>query len=319
MDRFFNTVKIFVTGLFLCGIVLIGGKASAAEANQEAIDMLRETLTNVTEQNDLVFHQEVFFSVPKFTGKLEFRTITEHGTYKVKGLLDLFMVDDNGKDENNEYPFYITEDKKDSILYYKDGKKWKKWTSPVSVSQVNEGKTEAEEVEEIMSFVKDVTVLQDSDKQRTLLVKFDGEKVADAISKLAEELKAEHEKENPAEENKMNNEIYAEVMNCLTTGIKNADFWFTWTVDKTIWKTTTASLNLSGLVQSIAISALNNPFIESNENLREMFETMAFYSELKAYTTFLNPTTKEKLEIPKEVLKAKESKIFDDEEANNKE
>lgn len=319
MDRFFNTVKIFVAGIFLCGMFLIGGKASVAEASQEDINTLRETLMQVSEQNDLVFHQDVFFIAPGFTGELDFRTITENGIYKVKGSLDLFMVDEKGNEERFVYPFYVTEDKDNSILYYQEDKKWWKTTFPINVSNALDDpkKSEAEEVEEVIAFVKDVSVLQDNDKKRTLLVKFDGVKIANALAKFADELKAElltgDSKENP-----MNDVVFNEVMNCIDTGIKNADFWFTWTVDKTTWKTSTASFNLSGLSQSIAIAALDNPFISNNEGLRELFETIAFYSEIKGYTTFLNPTTKEKLEIPKEVLKAKESKSSSDDNSKSK-
>lgn len=320
MERFFNTVKILVTGIFLCGMILIGGKASAAEVNQEAVNMLRETLLQVPERNDKVFHQDVYFVMPGFTSELDFRTITENGIYKVKGLFDLFMVDDEGNEERVAYPFYITEDKTNYVLYFQSDKKWNKITAPVTVSNVMdvvEVKSTPEEVDEVMKFVKDASILQDNDRQRILLVKFDSEKIANSLSKFTDELKDEISKE-ASEKNPMNDAIYNDVMDCLTTGIKNADVWFTWTVDKTTWKTKTASFNFSGLSQSIALAALSYPMINSNENIRELFETIAYYSEIKGYTTFLNPSTKEKIEIPKEVLKAKEFDTSDDNKKSKK-
>ena len=315
MNKLFNAAKIFVTGIFLCGMLLIGGKASA-EVNQEAMEMLRETLMKVSEQNDLVFHQDVFLTMPQFTGTLELRTVTENDTYKMKGAFELFMVDDNGNEEYKEFPFYLTSDKKNNVaFYFQDEKKWKKWTSTYNEKDIADipEETDEETVEEIMEVVKDVTVLSDSDKKRTLLVKFNGEKVADLISKLSEQFKDEVAK-SAENENLISNAILSEIKNCVNTGLKNADFWFTWTVDKTKWQTTTASFNLSGVSQSIALAALDNEFIRNDESLREFFETIAFYSEVKGYTTFLNPNTKEKLEIPKNVLKAKEVKGFSDDD-----
>ena len=307
MEKIFNAAKIFVAGIFLCGILLIGGKASA-EVNQEAMEMLRETLMKVSEQNELVFHQDVFFTMPQFTGTLEIRTVTENDTYKMKGALKLFMVDNSGNEEHSELPFYLTHDKENNVaVYFKDEKKWKKWTSTYNEKDAADTPEETDEeiVAEIMEVVKDVTILSDSDKKRTLLVKFNGEKVADLISKLSEQFKDEVAK-SAENENLVSNAILSEIKNCVNTGLKNADFWFTWTVDKTKWQTTTASFNLSGLSQSIALAALDNQFIRNDESLREFFETIAFYSEVKGYITFLNPNTKEKLEIPKNVLKAKE-------------
>ena len=319
MNKFFNAAKIFVTGIFLCGMLLIGGKASA-EVNQEAMEMLRETLMKVSEQNDLVFHQDVFLTMPQFTGTLELRTVTENDTYKMKGAFELFMVDDNGNEEYKEFPFYLTSDKKNNVaFYFQDEKKWKKWTSTYNEKDIADipEQTDEETVAEIMEVVKDVTVLSDSDKKRTLLVKFNGEKVADLISKLSEQFKDEVAK-SAENENLVSNAILSEIKNCVNTGLKNADFWFTWTVDKTKWQTTTASFNLSGVSQSIALAALDNEFVRNEESLREFFETIAFYSEVKGYTTFLNPNTKEKLEIPKNVLKAKEVKGFSDDDKDAK-
>lgn len=325
MNKIFNAVKIFTLGIFLCGILLIGGKASAAESevNQEAMEMFRETLAQTSINDSRVFHQDIFFITPKLTGELIFLGSTENDTLKMKGVFELWKVDDKGNFEDYENPFYLTQDKENMVLYFQENKKWKKMTTPVTVANAADTVTTptAEELQKMTEFVKDVAILQDNDRQRTLLVKIDCEKVADAVAKMSEELKAEMKVEMNKDSNEneqLNDGVSKIIMSCIDNGFRNADIWFTWTVDKTTWKTTTASFNLSGLSQSIATAALNNPTISELGVFNEILETVAFYSEFKGYINFLNPAAKSQLEIPKNVLKAKEVKNFNEDEKAKK-
>ena len=319
MNKFFNAAKIFVTGIFLCGILLIGGKASA-EVNQEAMEMFRETLAQTSKQDDRIFHQDILFIMPKLTGELEFLGATENDTFKLRGLFNLWTSDEDGNFNNVEKPFYITQDKDNMVVYFQEDKKWKKITTPTTAANAaNTVMTpDEQELQMMTEFVKDVTILQDNDKQRTLLIKVDGEKLANAISTFSDQLKDDVETNNNNTENPISNALYKEIKDCVNTGFKNADIWFTWTVDKVKWQTTTASFNLSGLPQSIATAALNNPTISNLGVFNEILETVAFYSEFKGYTTFLNPKAKSQMEIPKNALKAKEVKVFEDDDKDAK-
>ena len=90
----------------------------------------------------------------------------------------------------------------------------------------------------------------------------------------------------------------------IDSGFRNSEIWYTWTVKKEDWSTVALSLNLSGLVQQTAQAALNDSTKTWNEFERNILETVAYYSETKAFTIFLNQDAEKKLEIPKKVLKA---------------
>ena len=302
MGRIFNAAKIFVTVIFLCGIIFIGGKASAAEV--DAMEIFRETLIQTSKFDDRAFHQDIFFIVPRFTGELDFLGATEKDSLKLAGQLEFWSVEDNGNDTHIEYPFYLVQDSKNMVLYFKNDKKWQKLTSPVAAKNFVDmvATPNVKELDKMISFVKDITVLQESEKSRTLLVRLDGDKIVD-------EIKAEMAKD-PEVQKQADDETAITIFDCIESGFRTADFWYTWTVNKNTWQTDTMSFNFSNLVQNIATAALNIPAVESSPEIRELLQTLAFYSEFKAYTTFLNPEAKDKLEIPKKVLKAKEVESF---------
>ena len=313
MNKIFNAAKIFVTGIFLCGIFLIGGKASAADA--EAMQIFRETVAQTSGVDTRPFHQDVYFVMPKVISNLEFFGATEKDSLKLAGSFGLWMIDDNGNPDSMEIPFYVAQDNKNMTIYFQKDKKWQKMTSPASAANVVDMVTtpNAQELDKMIEYVKDVTVLKDNDTQRILLVKIDG-------AKIFEDIKTELAND-PEFQAQQNDEITKNIASYFENGFTNADFWYTWTVDKTNWQTVTMSFNISGLLQSIAGSALNDTSspLTSMEPIRQILENVAYYSEFKAYTNFLNPAAKSRLEIPKNVLKAKEvESIIDDDKSKKK-
>lgn len=331
MNKIFNAVKIFIAGIFLFSTIFIGSQTAAAEDLDDAQDELavtkapvidektmqlfRETVMQTSINNDRVFHQDIYFVLPKLSGNLEFLGATFKDSLKVKGEFEFWMIDDKGSAEDLDIPFYVDQNEKNMVFYYQTDKKWKKLTAPTSAATVTDVVTtpNAEEVQKMMAFIKDVTILQDNDRQRTFLVKVDGAKIADA-------LKVETDKDS-TEQADNEDETLKTFLGYIDNGLRAADFWYTWTVDKNTWQTSTLSFNFSNLVQSIATVALNDPSQnwEGLEPIQEMLETVAFYSDFKAYTTFLNSDAKAQLEIPKNVLKAKEVKnLFDDDKSKKK-
>ena len=336
MKNFFYAVKIFVTVIFLCGMFLIGGKASAAEIvpseiipyddsifakdsnkSEDVMEMFRETVMQTVKSDTRVFHQDILFILPKFTGELDFLGSTENDTLKMKGSFEIWLVDEKGNDEHLENPFYLVQDNKNMTLYFKDEKKWKKMTSPIAAADAVDkfATPTAEELEKMISFVKDVTVLQETEKSRTLLVKIDGGKIADELKAIFENDPEFQKTIKP--EDMMMIKMFG---GYFESGLRNADIWYTWTVDKFNWQTTTMSFNLSGLVQSVASAVLNDRSqnFTNDDAVREILETLAFYSEFKGYTTFLNPAAKATLELPKNVQKAKEVDNFTDDKKSKK-
>ena len=315
MKKIFNAAKIFVTGIFLAGILFIGGKVSAAEVNQEAMQIFLETVEQTSKFDDRVFRHDIHFFVPQATAELGIYGTTEKDSLLVRGLFEFWMVDKDANYESVERPFYITQDKNNMVIYAQnDKKKWEKMTAPTSAANMVDmfATPDATQLAKMTEFVKDVTVLQDNDNSRTLLVKIDG-------AKILEEIKAEMAKD-PEVQKQKDDEFSKMILGYFEDGFKNSDLWYMWTVDKTKWQTTTMNFNLSSLLQNIATSALNdtsNAFV-SMEPIREILETVAYYSEFKVYTTFLNPAAKEKLQLPKQALKAKEVKSFNDNDKSKK-
>lgn len=313
MNKFFDSVKLFVTGLFLCGLFLISGKASAAEVNQEAMNIFRETVTQTSKSQDRPFQQYFYFVMPQTTLDLDFIGSAENDSVKLKGEIEFWQIEDNGVPNYIEVPFYVTQDKQNMTLYFEKDKKWNKMTSPLSAAEAVDmfATPSAQELEQMINFVKDVTVLKDNDAQRILLVKLD-------CAKIFEYLKAEIAKDPEIKEQK-NNETVNAVLGYIETGLKNADLWYTWTVDKQNWQSVTMCFNLSGLAQSIANVVLNETAGATElEPIRQILETVAYYSECKCYVNFLDPSAKAQLEIPKKVLKAKEVKDFSDDDKSDK-
>ena len=95
-------------------------------------------------------------------------------------------------------------------------------------------------------------------------------------------------------------------MNYFDTAVRNADVWYMWTIDKRDWHTVAMQFHLSGLIQELARAALNDPNQVWPDEISNLLETVAYYSEIRAYTTYpADPNAKKRFEIPKNVLKAK--------------
>ena len=278
------------------------------------MQIFRETVAQTSGFDTRPFHQDVYFVMPKVISNLEFFGSTEKDSLKLSGVFGLWMIDDNGNPDSMEIPFYVAQDNKNMTIYFQKDKKWQKMTSPISAANVVDMVTtpNAQELDKMFDYVKDVTVLKDNDTQSILLVKIDG-------AKIFEDIKTELAND-PEFQAQQNDEITKTIASYFENGFTNADFWYTWTVDKTNWQTVTMSFNISGLLQSIAGSALNDTSspLTSMEPIRQILENVAYYSEFKAYTNFLNPAAKSRLEIPKNVLKAKEVKSFTEDEKSKK-
>ena len=295
--------KIFraVAGIFLCGLILIGGRAAAEPV--DAMEIFRETVYETSKRDDRIFHQDIFFVLPSAVGELDFLGGVDGTKFTVAGDFGFWMTLDNGENTEKEVPFYLTQDGNNMTFYFQTDKKWKKMTAPTAAAKITDAfaTPTMQEMEDQIQMIKEVAILSDTDNQRTLLLKLDGNKIAE---KILSDIKIDANDPNAAMQQK--------VFNYIDTGIRNSDCWCTWTVNKNTWQTVTLSANLSGMIQSIAKEVLNDTTTPLPLQIRDMIETVAFYSELRLYTTYLNPEAKSRLEIPKKVLKAKEVESFTD-------
>ena len=184
-------------------------------------------------------------------------------------------------------------------IYFNFDGQWKKFQTPsVAAAMIDSVVTpEKSDIEEEISMVKEVKVLRETDKQRTMLVKLDGNKLADIILK--------YDKDNPADKGTSNDkELHDNFMKYLDKGTRRADTWYIWTVDKENWQTITQGTFLSSIIQETARAALEDTNANWDPVAESILETIAYYSDFKEYTTFLNSNADARFDLPEEAKKA---------------
>lgn len=296
---------IFLTVTFCFAFVFnaaeaADSKTSKAEA-KKAMNMFRESLISTSNDQNQIFHQFFMFMLPDFQSELDFKgKITGH-SLDIAGDFGLWLTDDKGSITDVNVPFYVQQNGDTMTLYYQqENKKWAKNSMPVPIASLTDliASPTKQEIEKEISMVKEVTILQDNDKRRTLLVRLDGNKLADEFKlQMNNETIKSDDKSNPAAD-----AMVEKLFGYIDTGLRNADVWYTWKIDKKNHKTGTIVVDLSQIVQESALAALNDPKSELPDEFREILETLAFYSEFKAYTRLLGPEAQTSLVIPQEVI-----------------
>lgn len=299
-----------LTGALLCGSMIFGTAAAEETAVIDGMAAYREAIAASAKQDNRVFRQDLQFFIPALRAELGLTGYTKGHNLRVAGDIELVFIGDDGNTTDQTFPFYIVQKNKDMTVYFKTDKDWKKFQAPtLAASAADEIVTpDDKEVEEIFSTVKAVTVLRETDTQRTMLVQLDNEKLADLI--------AGYSKQNPPDKGTADDpETHNVIMDCLEKGARRANIWYTWTVDKSDWRTITMSYNLSSLVQETARAALEQPH-QWPKALEEFVERIAFYSDMKTYTIFLNNEAKKRVELPAEAKNAVSvDDIFEDDAA----
>ena len=288
--------KIFMAAIF--GVFLIFGNTSYAD--EAGMQALRESIQANSGEDDRVFHQDILFFVPSFQGELELFGVSDDTHFNSSGELNFWATMDDGMSTELSIPFYVVQNANDMKIYFQMDKKWYQFQSPAIAAAMTDmiATPTDEELEEMISETKDATILRDTDTQRTMLVKLDGNKLADGMQDKTENTP----EENISTEDKATQDSFFKY---LDTALRNADIWYTWTVGKNDGKTRTMSIHLSNLVQEFARAALDDKDRVMDDTVKNILETVAYYSEAKAYTTFLTSDARKKIEIPKNVLKAK--------------
>ena len=294
--------RIFAGGL-LCGAMMFGTAAAEEAPALDGMEAFREAITMTTKQNRRVFHQDLLFFAPSLRADLDLIGQTMAHKLRIAGKISLIAIDDRANTTDLAIPFYIDQQQKEMTLYFKPDKKWYKFQTPtLAASAIDELATPDEkEADEILSTVKAVTVLRQTDAQRTMLVQLDSEKLADLVSQYSQKYPAD---KGTADDGDMQKSI----MGCLEAGVRRSNIWYTWTIDKASARTVTMSYNLSSVLQETARVALET-HPELPPELAQILETIAYYSDLKTYTTFLSPKAVQKLDLPEE---AKAAELVED-------
>ena len=294
MKKFFGLCAAI---LMLC-VMIFPAKTSAAE--DEAMAAFREALLSDSDAENRIFRQDIMFASPSIMAELDIMGMAEGEIFKSTGDFSVWVYNDDGSVTEKIIPYYVTQDGKTMEIYFKSDKKWEKFTAPSLAAAITDmiATPTPEEVEKIIDETKEVTILQENDYRRIMLVHIDCDKLADSLKLLAEENPADNV---AAEESEMQNTF----VNYFDTAIRNSDIWYMWTIDKRDWHTVAMQYNLSGVIQELARAALNDPNQTWSDEISNLLETIAYYSEIRAYTTYpADPAAKQRFEIPKKVLKA---------------
>ena len=285
-------------GALLCGSMMLGTAGAEGAQPVDGMAAYREAISSPVQPDKRVFHQDLQFFIPALRAEMGMIGYTNGHNLRLSGDIQLIFTGDDGNTTDTKFPFYIEQKKKEMTLYFKPDKKWRKFRTPTLAAVAADGITTPNEqdIEEILSTVKAVTVLRETDNQRTMLVQLDNEKLADLI--------AQYGKQNPPDKGTADDaEMHNAFMACLEQGMRRANIWYTWTVDKANWHTVTMSYNLSSLVQETARVALESPHTWPKE-LDDVVERIAYYSDMKTYTIFLNNDAKKRVTLPEEAKSA---------------
>ena len=295
-------MKKFLTTLTLLLCMLTATVFAADDPNSEGIRAFREALVSDSDAKDRIFRQDILFVSPFIQSELEILGMIDGDALKSTGELSFWVYADDGSVTEKVIPFYVTQSQKDMNIYFKSDKKWEKFTAPTFAAEVTDliATPDEAEIEEIIADTKSVDILQENDYRRIMLVHLDGNRIADSVMAKA--------KANPADNGTANDGAMQDIfVQYLDTALRNADMWYMWTIDKRDWHTVAMQYNFSGLIQEFARAALNDPNQQWTDDISNLLETIAYYSEIRAYTTYpADPAAKKKLVLPKDVLKAKE-------------
>ena len=298
-------------GALLCGSMMFGTVSAEQAPAIDGMEAFREAISTPVQNPRQVFRQDLQFFVPALRAELGMTGYTKGHNLKITGDVELVFIGDDGKTSDLKVPFFLDQKKKEMTIYFKPDKKWFKFQTPTLAAAAADGIATPDEknVEEIISSIKAVTVLRETDTQRTMLVQLDNDKLADLV--------ANYSKQNPPDKGTADDpEVHNTFMSCLEQGLRRANVWYTWTVDKSTWQTITMSYNLSSVVQETARVALEQPHTWPKD-VDDFLERIAYYSDMKTYTIFLNKDAKKLVELPEEAKSAENVEdVFEDSTSN---
>jgi hypothetical protein len=288
--------------LLLFSAMIFPAKSFAADdPDSEGMKAFREALVSDSDALERIFRQDIFFASPFIISELDLYGTVEGKEFRSTGDLSIWTYNDDGSESEKIVPYYMVQNGKDMTIYYKNGKQWEKFTTPSLAAAIMDliATPTENEIEEIIADTKSVTILQENDYRRIMLVTLDGNRIADSLKLLSDE--------NPADKGTAGDSaIQNTFLGYLDTALRKADIWYMWTIDKRDWHTVAMQYNFSGIIQETARAALNDPNQQWPDEISNLLETIAYYSEIRAYTTYpSDPAAKKKFEIPKNVLKAK--------------
>ncbi|MBR1728148.1 MAG: hypothetical protein IJ728_14535 [Selenomonadaceae bacterium] len=299
-----NAIQIFnrlILAFMICCLIF-SSNALAAEKKISAMNAFREAMLATNNPDERVFKQVITIYTPSAAVHLQFLAQKKNNSsLRVKGTVGFFYNDKLGETQRYNFPFYIDQNKNEMTIYGKISNEWQKYNLPELATVIAESLTTPSqtEIKESINLAKKVELLNETDKHRTMLVHLNGEK----IFKMLKDQDTKSNNQNLSSQEVANKEL---VFNYLESALKKSDIRYTWTVDKENWQTLITSAHLSDFIQQLARIAIDQSDIAKNEEVRNILETISYYGEFRTYTTYLDPKNISSIEIPAEVLNAKQ-------------
>lgn len=302
MKNFFNRfARLSAVLLLMCAMIFPAKTFAADDPNSPGMKAFREALVSDSDALDRIFRQDIFFASPFVLSELEVYGTVVGNEFRSTGDFSLWVYNDDGSESEKIIPYYLVQNGADMTIYFKSDKQWEKFTAPSLAAVIMDliATPTAAEVEEIIADTKEVTILQENEYRRIMLVTLDGDRIADSLKSMSNE----HPADNGTANDSQLQETFLKYMD---TALRKANIWYMWTIDKRDWHTVAMQYNFSGIIQELARAALNDPTQQWPDEVSNLLETVAYYSEIRAYTTYpSDPAAKKKFILPKEVLKAK--------------
>ena len=247
MKKFFGLCAAL---LMLCAMIFPAKTFAADDPNSEGIKAYREALSSYSAEAEKVFRQDILFASPFIQAELDILGSVEGDVFKSSGDLTFWIEKNDGTSTEKIIPFYMTQDGKDMTIYFKSDKEWEKFTAPSLAAGIMDmlASPTPEEVEELVNDAKEVSILQENENRRIMLITLDGNRMADSFRAMSE-----------ANPDSTADPIQEAIVNYFDTAFRNANLWYMWTIDKRDWHTVAMQYQFSGLVQELARAALNDP------------------------------------------------------------
>lgn len=234
------------------------------------------------------FSQDFTLFSPNFHLDMDSKAqVFEDGSMRMNGKLTwTFTNTQKNYSTNNEVPFFIEQLNNDMTLYVQRNGAWNKMLLPGLPAGIALmwKTTDLNMLQANMETVKAVKVLRDTDTMRIMEVTLDGSKVADILAKNSNATFANLSGNALAEQKTIFDRWMA--------AFRSTDITFTWTVQKPGWETSSAVFDLTGIMRAYSRHVLEESAagrVVLTDDERELLDAIGYYSELKAYTTAINP------------------------------
>ena len=291
----------------ISGIVFFGGNAvvNAADVIDNGMWAFREAYISQA-RNTRVFTQDLTLISTNFHLDMDSTAqVLQDGSFIMGGQLNWTYTNlKKNYSTNNTIPFYIEQIGNEMTLYVQRRNKWNKMTLPglpAGIALIWKS-TDPSILEENLKAVKAVEILNDTPEQRIMKVILDGAKLADILEKNSSATFANLSGDALTEQK--------EIFGRWLTAFRSNDLTFTWTVNKKNWETITAVFDLTPIMRAYCICVLDEAAagkIILTDEERDLLDAIGYYSELRSYTSRIDPKKNALITLPANLSKASEN------------